>query len=406
MQTTESNTDPSTDAGTGPSGVAAIKESVDDIADVLQAEARQAENLGRLGPAAEAALRSTDLFRTWWPAELGGPGASVRDGIEVIERLAAVDTAAAWNVAVCTLGSGLAGAYLDEVATDTIFADELPLIAGQTAPVGRGRRVDGGLEVSGNWKFGSGIQLATWVKAGVLIERDDAPPEAVLVVVPVDQVVIDEGSWDVAGLAGSGSYDYSMGAVHVPTGYWYRFPVAVPARGGASFTLPIPGQLVILHAGFALGVAQRCLDEVTALAGAKVRQFDTTAMANRPTLRFDLAAHSAKLSAARLHAYDVADRLLAAATTPNVVAVMREMRAAARHANDVALDLATWAYRQGGGAALHLDHPLQRLLRDMLAATQHIYVDDRAYTDHGATLLGIDPDAERRTERRATETAP
>ncbi|MGH1491136.1 MAG: acyl-CoA dehydrogenase family protein [Acidimicrobiales bacterium] len=396
-----STTDTTPKTTTNPAHVEAIKDSVGDIADILKAEARHAEELGHLGPAAEAALRSTELFRTWWPAELGGPGASVREGIEVIEQLAAVDTAAAWNVAVCTLGSGLAGAYLDDVAIDDIFADELPLIAGQTAPVGLARLVDGGLEVSGSWKFGSGIRLAAWVKAGVVIERDDGSREAVIVVVPADRVTIDEGSWDVAGLAGSGSFDYRMESVHVPNGYWYRFPTAAPARGGPTFTLPIPGQLSILHAGFALGVATRCLEEVTALAGSKVRQFDTAAIANRPTLRFDLAAHSAKLNAARLLTYDVADRLLLAAGTPVVGPLIREMRAAVRHANDVALDLATWAYRQGGGAALHLDHPLQRLLRDMLAATQHIYVDDRAYTDQGATLLGIDPDAERRAEHRA-----
>ncbi len=399
-------TDTISETTTSRSRVGAIKDSVGDIADILQTEARHAEDLGHLGPAAEAALRSTDLFRTWWPVELGGPGASVRDGIEVIERLAVVDTAAAWNVAVCTLGSGLAGAYLDDVAIDDIFADDLPLIAGQTAPVGQARPVDGGLVVSGSWRFGSGIRLAAWVKAGVIIERDDGSREAVIVVVPADRVTIDDGSWDVAGLAGSGSFDYRMESVHVPNGYWYRFPAAVPARGGPTFTLPIPGQLVILHAGFALGVAERCLDEVKALAGAKVRQFDTVAIATRPTLRFDLAAHSAKLSAARLLTYDVADRLLLAAGTPEIGPLMREMRAAARYVNDVALDLATWAYRQGGGAALHLDHPLQRLLRDILAATQHIYVDDQAYTDQGATLLGIDPDAERKAERQSAGARP
>jgi alkylation response protein AidB-like acyl-CoA dehydrogenase len=73
---------------------------------------------------------------------------------------------------------------------------------------------------------------------------------------------------------------------------------------------------------------------------------------------------------------------------------MREVRCAARHGTDVALDIATWAYRNGGGTALRLDHPLQRLLRDMLAATQHIFVDDKAYSDFGGVLLGIDIDQE------------
>jgi alkylation response protein AidB-like acyl-CoA dehydrogenase len=370
--------------------LASILASADDIADTLAAGASEAESLRRLGPSAAAALRSTDLFRIWWPSEVGGIDATVREGIEVIEKVAEIDTSAAWNLAVCTLGSGLAAAYLDDNAFAEIFAEDLPLIAGQTAPVGRAIPVDGGLEVSGNWFFGSGIHLASWVKAGVLIEHDDGPPEPAVVIVPADAVTIHEGSWEVAGLAGSGSNDYSMDAVHVPTGFWYNFPVATPKRGGRSFQLPIPGQLVILHAGFALGVARRCLDEVTELAKTKIRQFDSQSISHRPTFRYDLAEKSAAVSAARLYTYDAADRLNDAAGTPLVADAMREMRAAARYANDIALDVATWSYRHGGGAALHLSHPLQRLLRDILAATQHIFIDDAAYTDYGGALLGID----------------
>ncbi|MEM7342101.1 MAG: acyl-CoA dehydrogenase family protein [Actinomycetota bacterium] len=382
-----------TDHTTAPITIEAIKASVDSIGDVLQAASADAEALGRLSADAAEALRSTELFKCWWPAELGGPNATVRDGIEIIEAVAAVDTSAAWNLAVCTLGSGLAGAYLEQDAVEAIFAEDLPLIAGQTAPVGRAVPVEGGVEVSGQWSFGSGIHLASWVKAGVLIERADGAPEPAIVVVPAERVTIDEESWNVAGLAGSGSYNYSMDGVHVPDGYWYSFPVADPKRGGATYRLPIPGQLVILHAGFALGVAQRCLDEITGMATAKIRQFDDASIGTRGTFQFALAENHAAVSAARLHTYDVADRMVEAADTPEAPTLMREMRAAARYANDVALEIATWAFRQGGGAALRLDHPLQRLLRDMFAATQHIYVDDRAYTDHGMSLIGLRPPA-------------
>lgn len=361
--------------------------SADDIAETLAAGAGEAEQLRRLGPSAAAALRSTDLFRIWWPSEVGGIDATISDGIKVIEKVAEIDTSAAWNLAVCTLGSGFAAAYLDDHAFAKIFAEDLPLMAGQTAPVGQAIPVDGGLEVSGDWFFGSGIHLASWVKAGVLIEHEDGPPEAAIVIVPAEAVTIHEGSWEVAGLAGSGSNSYSMDAVHVPAGFWYNFPVATPKRGGRSFQLPIPGQVVILHAGFALGVARRCLDEVTELAKTKIRQFDTKSISDRPTFRYDLAEKSAAVRASRLYTYDAADRLQEAAGTPGVVDAMREMRAAARYANDIALDVATWSYRHGGGPALHLNHPLQRLLRDILAATQHIFIDDAAYTDFGAALL-------------------
>ena len=369
--------------------VAELLAHVDDIADTLEAGAQDSERLGRLEPGAVEALHDAALFKLWWPGELGGPEATVREGIEVIERVAQIDTAAAWNLAVCTLGGGLAGAYLSDEAVATIFTGESMPIAGQTAPVGHATPVEGGIHLSGQWTFGSGVHLAEWIKAGAVINSDDGPPLPVIAVVPAAVVAIDEDSWNVAGLAGSGSYSYSMTDVFVPEGFWYTFPMAAPRRGGATYMLPIPGQVVILHAGFALGVAARSLREVTELATSKIRQFDTTTVANRPNFRHELAAHHAKLEGARLYTYAAADRLQQSAGTPDVLTAIREVRCAARHSTDVALDIATWAYRNGGGTALRLDHPLQRLLRDMLAATQHIFVDDQAYTDFGGVLLGV-----------------
>ena len=68
--------------------------------------------------------------------------------------------------------------------------------------------------------------------------------------------------------------------------------------------------------------------------------------------------------------------------------VLPEARAAARFVTDVAIDIATWAYRTAGGSALKLDNPLQRVLRDLLAAGQHAYVDDASQVAHGADVLG------------------
>jgi indole-3-acetate monooxygenase len=369
--------------------VQVLRQQLEEISDRLEASALESEQLGRLAPDAEAALRSTDLFRLWWPGEFGGPGATISDGIGVIEAATEVDTAAAWNLAVCTIGSGFAAAYLSDEAVKEVFSEPLTLIAGQTAPKGIAEVTDRGLVVSGQWTFGSGIHLASWAKAGVMINGPDGPSPA-LVVVPIDDVTIDHDSWEVAGLAGSGSCDYSMDNVHVPSGYWYDYPQPTRRRGCVTFELPLPAQVVILHAGFALGVARRALAEITSLATIKVRQNDTGTVSSRPRFQFELSEHHSRLAGARLHVYDCAERLQATAGSLDFGLPMHELRAATRYANDIALDIATWAYRSGGGATVKLTHPLQRLLRDMLAATQHVYVDDRAHNDFGAALLGLE----------------
>jgi alkylation response protein AidB-like acyl-CoA dehydrogenase len=87
--------------------------------------------------------------------------------------------------------------------------------------------------------------------------------------------------------------------------------------------------------------------------------------------------------------YDIARRIQDAIGKPELPGLLIEGRAASLYATDVALDVATWAYRRGGGTSLRLENPLQRILRDLLAATQHVYVEESAYVGMGAHLIGV-----------------
>ena len=65
------------------------------------------------------------------------------------------------------------------------------------------------------------------------------------------------------------------------------------------------------------------------------------------------------------------------------------MRSLATYSTDVALDVATQAFRFAGGAALFDSSILQRCLRDLNAGAQHQMVSDAAYENHGQFLLGL-----------------
>ena len=66
-----------------------------------------------------------------------------------------------------------------------------------------------------------------------------------------------------------------------------------------------------------------------------------------------------------------------------------EMRSFATYATDVAADVASRAFRYGGGAALYLSNVLQRCLRDINAGAQHLMVSDVSYEIHGQLALGL-----------------
>jgi alkylation response protein AidB-like acyl-CoA dehydrogenase len=67
----------------------------------------------------------------------------------------------------------------------------------------------------------------------------------------------------------------------------------------------------------------------------------------------------------------------------------------AAFATEVAADVTGQAFRYAGASALYNTSLLQRHLRDINAASQHVTVSDVAYENHGQFVLGL-PDADPR----------
>ena len=70
-----------------------------------------------------------------------------------------------------------------------------------------------------------------------------------------------------------------------------------------------------------------------------------------------------------------------------------ELRSVATFATEVAVDVTTQMFRYSGGTALYVTSGLQRCLRDINAAAQHLMVSDAAYENYGQCLLDL-PDAD------------
>ena len=69
------------------------------------------------------------------------------------------------------------------------------------------------------------------------------------------------------------------------------------------------------------------------------------------------------------------------------------LRLAATHAAAAGLQATETAYRLGGGSAIYDSSPLQRRLRDVNAATQHMLVAPATWELAGRQLLGMPTDA-------------
>src|SRR5580693_5147677 len=376
----------------------------------------RAEELRTLPHDAVAILRSLGLFWLKTPAELGGTPLAPVEFSDVIEELAYVDTSTAWAAMIGAGCNGLTGGWLPEEGARQIFGEGpdgvRPVVAGQLAPRGAGHPVRGGYLVSGRWGFSSGIVHADWligafkpVGDGTAASRLDGtvagPPAVdgaegaaetgfgrmVVFLVPKAQAeVID--NWHVAGLQGTGSLDFSVDGIFVPSELTYE--LGSPAvRGGDLFRLGMPAFVSNEVPPLAIGLARRAIDDITELATHTARFPGGPTVSERAVFHHELGRAEVRVRAARaVHREAMAAAFASAAagaapTEEQQLAVTTASVYAVETCADVVSDL----FKFGGGRALALSNPMQRHLRNVLAARQHVALSEENYETAGRYLL-------------------
>jgi alkylation response protein AidB-like acyl-CoA dehydrogenase len=199
-------------------------------------------------------------------------------------------------------------------------------------------------------------------------------------------------NWQVGGLKGTGSQDFSVEDVFVPDHLTNDFSVP-PKRGGPLYSIALPGIVTNEHAGFAVGAARRSLDEMTALAKSKTRGYITPqGVAARSAFQLDLGRADLQLRAARAGVLETWRRAwaLVQAAQPCDVATQIELRASALYVTDVAAAVCERMFRHAGARSLFSGNVIERNLRDVLAAAQHNMVNEAVYELHGQVLLGFE----------------
>ncbi|HET9082614.1 MAG TPA: acyl-CoA dehydrogenase family protein [Trebonia sp.] len=361
----------------------------------------RAEELRTLPHDAVAILRSLGLFWLKTPQELGGTPLPPVEFCEVIEELAYVDTSTAWAAMIGAGCNGLAGGWLPEEGVQRIFGvgpdGVRPVVAGQLAPRGTGHPVRGGYLVSGRWSFSSGIVHADWL-IGAFKPDADRPDGAaspvngfgnrmVVFLVPKAQAeVID--NWHVAGLQGTGSLDFSVDGVFVPSEMTYDLGTS-PVRGGDLFRLGMPAFVSNEVPPLAIGLARRAIDDMTEIATHTARFPGGPTVSERAVFHKELGRAETRVRAARAVHREAMGLAWESAVAGNVpgeelqLAVTTASVFAVETCTDVVSDL----FRYGGGRVLALTNPMQRHLRNVLAARQHLALSEENYEAAGRYLI-------------------
>ncbi len=353
---------------------------------LLDANAAYADTQGELAPVVVDALHEQGLFGMWVPEVLGGAELDPVRSLEVLENLSYGDASAGWVVMAACLSTGTGAAYLADDAVAELFrpGQRLPVIAGQGTRPGVAVSHDGGFLVSGSWSFASGLLHGTHIHTLAIIEGTGEPR---IFVVPRDKATL-LGNWDVMGLRGTGSIDYTLDNVYVPDGYSHFAVTQDPKRGGNLYHVGIIGFAEICHSGWALGVGRRLLDELSELVQSKAGR--PGAQADSDSFLEGFAKAEATLRAAKALlleswrdaqvALDKGEHLsrrqhtLVRLSLTNVTAALAEV------ANFVYLAAGTTALRRG---------TIQRLVRDVHAGTQHVTSSPAVLQNCGRELVGV-----------------
>jgi alkylation response protein AidB-like acyl-CoA dehydrogenase len=337
------------------------------------------------------ALRASGLYGALAPKELDGLELPLVEALDIIDEISYADGSTGWCYMACATTSAFIGAWTSDAFVAEAYADGIPLIAGQFAPNGSGPKVEGGTRVTGHYQFGSGIEHSDLVGLGFLAIDGDTPPEFRMGALPREAVTIT-GNWDVMGLRATASYDYTVDDVFVSDDA--SFPYAAPGslaperrRGGSVYDLGVLILTCVGHAGWAMGLTRRALDEARTLAPTRQRMGAASVLSDSERFLHDYARLEQRARASAGRVRETFERAQDAAERGAVdVALSAEVRSVNAFVTEEAAEIVRACYLMAGTTGLRCG-PLERAFRDIHAGTQHTMVNPNHHVEWARTLM-------------------
>lgn len=366
-----------------------LLDAADAVHDLVEAHADTSEQQRRLPKRVVDALRDAQLFRMCVPQVYGGPEADPVTLVRAIEAVAIADGAAGWCTMIASTTSSMS-LFMDPEFAAAIYGDPTVVTGGVYAPNGTARADGDTWRVSGRWQWGSGSQHCQFLTGGSTTDSG----EFHLMFLDAGDVTIHD-TWHTSGLRGTGSHDFSVDGAAVPMGRSVRPGVSRRQVDSPLAAFPNFSLLASGVAAVALGIARHAIDEFTELALGKTPLYSSRTISQSGTAQSMLAKAEATVRSARAFLHDELHTAWEAAVAgdPIDVAARGRIRLACVHAARSAAEATDAVYTFGGGTSVFESSPLQRCLRDVHVATQHLMVSPRLEETLGKIFFGVEIDA-------------
>jgi alkylation response protein AidB-like acyl-CoA dehydrogenase len=360
----------------------------------------------RLPKALVEEFHAAGFYSMVMPRALGGLQVDPLTYVRVVELLAEGAGSVGWNLANNSIGQlvtlGLPDEGVHEIyerGADTVIAGTAVMGGGQAVPV------DGGYRVSGRWPFGTGCQESSWMLGSFQILDGNQPrrsPDGSSMfwrgVFRRSEARIVEGSWDVAGLRATGSFDWTVDGVFLPErrtmvhagvpldNQWKRWP-------GISYALPAQAWVGPHHSAVITGIARAGVDALIDLAAEKTPRGRTGRLCENPQVQDAVGRADTMLNAGRAYRSVTITEVwtTVAAGKETTLEQRARCRLAAAHAADSAREAMDLMYRHGGSTSYRRDSRLAECWRDLHVVGQAVTLMPEWYPMGGRVLLGMDP---------------
>ena len=376
------------------------------LREVIRAHHHEIEHEQRLPKALVEQFHAAGFYRMVMPRALGGLQVDPLTYVRVVETLAEAAGSVGWNLANNSIGQ-LVTLGLPDDGVEEVYAHGADTVIAGTAVMGGGQAVavDGGYRVTGRWPFGTGCQESAWMLGSFQILDDGQPrrsPDGSSVhwrgVFARSDAQIVEGSWDVAGLRATGSFDWTVDDVFLPErrtmvhagipldNQWKRWP-------GLSYALPAQAWVGPHHSAVITGIARAGIGALIELAAAKTPRGRTGRLCENPQVQDAVGRADTILNAGRAYrTATITDVWNTVAAGDDTTLEQRaRCRLAAAHAADSAREAMDLVYRQGGSTSYRRDSRLAECWRDLHVVGQAVTLMPEWYPMGGRVLLGMDP---------------
>ncbi len=352
-----------------------------DLLPSIRERAAATEDLGRVPADTVVELTESGAFGGLQPRRWGGLELDPATFFRGVVLLGSACASTGWVASVLGMHQWEVACMHPDAQADVWGPDPTARTSSSYAPTGSARPDGDDYWVSGWWGYSSGVDHSDWALLAAMVEGQEKLGPRVFLV-SGDDFVIDQGSWDVTGLAGTGSKAVTVEGVRIPA---YRSHLLVDfndpthERPGWAvndaplyrfsfldlFSWGIGGPALGAVTGFAQEWVRQSRDRVPAMGGPGV--------AEKPELQLRLAEGLNRvdmLQRSMVSAWGDQYEVVERGEAIDPVAQRQLHYLGARTIPD-SLEAAMGMFATSGGGVMFRDNPLQRFMRDLLAMRNH-----------------------------------